>query len=54
MIVFPKEMRVFFSQQRKVITEGNVKNMEIQDEIRPRVHCGKKEKQETLRTDIYR
>lgn len=32
--------RMFLSQQRKVLAEGNVKNVGIQGEMKPRVHCG--------------
>lgn len=39
---------MILSQQRKVLAEGNVKNVEIQGEIRPRVHCGKKKRSRRL------
>lgn len=40
MIIFLKEIRMFFPS--KVLAEGDVKNLAIEGEIRPKAHCGEK------------
>lgn len=41
MIVFLKGIRVECFFPRKVLTEGNMKNLRIQGEVRPKVHYEK-------------
>ena len=51
MRIFPKSIRVAFffffplAKQSQVLAEGNVRNLGIQGEIRPKVYSGKKRKE---------